>query len=186
MQDDQTVFWQSWQSKFGNSPPLGHILREALSMNWTRFYALPNGKRYASDIVEKNEILFRANTLMSEISDAGDQIWLVIDSFYRRRSRQENLLVRFDMRLVWTWFYEEEDLRVTFHAAEVVWQPHEWDFVFSSIAEDQERAVFYNATKSAVLAPYDGGFDLFAANPDKILELENKFGAWMSDRPDKL
>lgn len=61
-----------------------------------------------------------------------------------------------------------------------------FDEIFAAIANDEYRALFVDTTAAVTLAPYDGGFDILAADPEVTVLLEAGFVTWMSDREDRL
>lgn len=94
------------------------------------------------------------------------------------------------MTRVMTWVEDcdepEDQCEIAFFAQACEWKPNSLDKLFDKIANDLARAVLFSEDTQTVLAPYDGGFDVFSLQPDRIGYLEAKYRAWMSSRPDKL
>lgn len=182
-----------WHNTFGQTPPLGHELRHDFHSAWTRFHSLPESKRYADTPDERQTILLRANTLAMECFGSNAKLWLVTGytkDYLENSNDKINLLTRFEMKEVFSWVDEKEEpedqIPLIFFAARVEWKPEAFDWLFSMIAEDEERAVFFDPSADLALAPYDGGFDLIALNEERPVHLEDKYAAWISKRLDLL
>ena len=70
-------FQNFWESNYGNTPPLGHILREVFGDKWFRIHSLPNSKRYADNADEMQIILNRQNTIINDLIGKG-QAYLLL------------------------------------------------------------------------------------------------------------
>ena len=183
-------FSQVWQRVFGESPPLGHILRHDFFDHWSRFHALPKTKRYAETPGEWSLVLSKANTLATECFGDHARVWVATGCFTDLTPESNSLPDRMSMTKAMTWINGSEDpadtAEMTFFAAEHVWKPNSLDRLFREIADEQERAVLFSEDARTVLAPYDGGFDIISFLPGKIQQLETTYRSWMSSRPDKL
>lgn len=183
-------FSRAWYKAFGETPPLGHILRRDFHANWTRFHALPESKRYAETDVEKNIILSRANTLAEACFDGLEVLWVVTAQYNDSDLETNDLVAKLSMEPAFSWIDLEEEpedqIKVVFHATPVPWEQSSLDWLFAEIAEEQERAIFFSEQNGIVFAPYDGGFDVICLRLEKIRTLEVSFRTWMSERPDKL
>jgi len=183
-------FEPAWRSAFGESPPLGYVLREDQRDHWTRFHALPGSKRYAENAVERATILERANILATECFGMQKEIWISTPHIVRDIVPATDLVKRLSMKewKIWSDPSEnpEDQIEMTFFVARIDWSPGCLDELFWDIAEDRDRALLFSETDGAVLAPYDGGFDIVCLRPRKLAELEKRHRGWMSDRSDKL
>jgi hypothetical protein len=80
---------------------------------------------------------------------------------------------------------EDDDILVT-RALETTWKPDFYDRLVREVANEQECLVALAAPSSKnVYCPYDGGMDIFVFS-NTTSQLEKKFSAWLSNRPDKL
>ncbi|GAA4226650.1 DUF3885 domain-containing protein [Sagittula marina] len=182
-------FSQVWRRSFGETPPLGHVLRYDFFDYWTRFHALPKSKRYADTDKEWDTVLSRANTLARECFGDHARVWVVTGCFTDSTHRDNDLPARMLMTKAMTWIDGSEDTadqsEITFFATVHDWKPRSLDGLFSEIANDQERAVLFSVNTKTVLAPYNGGFDVISLRPGKISDLESRYRTWMSNRSDK-
>lgn len=183
-------FSEVWSRSFGQTPPLGHVLRHDYFQIWTRFHALPESKRYAESDEEAGIILERANALAAECFEQQAIVWIVTGCISEFALEDNDLTARMNMSKVMVWIDEDEapaDQREwSFFASRAAWGPSSFDRLFHDIAEDREQAVLFSEEAQTVFAPYDGGFDIISLQPGKIIELENTYSSWMSSRSDKL
>ena len=188
--DPALDFEPAWRSAYGESPPLGYVLREDHREHWTRFHALQGSKRYAENAFERATILDRANKLAVECFGLQKEIWISTPHYLRDRVPATNLVERLSMREWKTWSDPTEDpedqIEVTFFVARIEWSPGCLDELLWEIAEERDSALLFSETDGVVLAPYDGGFDIICPTPGRLTELEARYRNWMSERPDKL
>lgn len=183
-------FATAWSQSFGDTPPLGYMLRVAFPDRWTRFHALPGAKRIPEAKAEHAQVLHRANTLCTAMFPTGMPLWLTVARHAGPYDRFASGLEGYALTKALTWSDPtdppEDRSAVTFYATRLEWQPHRLDPVFSAVASGAAQAVIFAPEAPSVLAPYDGGFDVIAATPDIARGLEQELADWMSDRPDRL
>jgi len=183
-------FFRAWHHTFGDTPPIGHRLRQIFLEHWTRFHALPQARRYAETEDEWSVLLARANTLGINCFEEHARIWVVAGYQSDFQPKGHDLAVRMGMTKAMTWIDHSEDLggqvKLGFYAVAFDWSPGSLDELFGEIARDEQRALLFSEDKKTVLAPYDGGFDVVSLLPGKINSLESKFRDWMSNRSDRL
>jgi hypothetical protein len=51
--------WDAWKRHFGDLPPVGHLLLQALPLRWICIHSLPDSQRYAEEEVEYAELASR-------------------------------------------------------------------------------------------------------------------------------
>lgn len=179
-----------WQEVFSKTPPVGYFLRREFSERWTRFHALPAAKRYAETAAEKDVILHRANTLVTECFGEGDELWLITRFYPRIDDYNYDLANRFDMNIWFSWIDvtddPEDQIQTVFYAKKLVWSPNSLDWLFLEFAKGNETGLFFSEERKSVLAPYDGGFDIVFEQPQERAIFEDGFKSWMSNRSDKL
>ncbi len=180
-------FAHDWARYYDGIPPLGHMLRCEVPDRWTRFHALPESKRLADTPAERAIILDRANRLADRPFGLSGALWLsaVTGPGFGQGPVRRHRLVR-AMEFADEDPCDEESRIRAVHANRVDWRPGAFDRLFGEIAEDQERALFFDPGTGVVLAPYDGGFDIICAGQGQRTALEQEFRRWMSARPDKL
>jgi len=191
-----TNFENLWRKNFGNTPPLGHRLREKFSSRWIRFHALPISKRYADNDAEYSVIISRANTLMNEIFDSDEALYIVssradkipsvtnYDIFpYTKNSRR--------LSYAFSWMDPESEPADRFtwstHSKKLAWNEGQFNDVFLKIADEEDYGIlFANSDLSSLVAPYDGGYDLILENTKVAQTLRKKYMSWTSPRSDGL
>ncbi len=189
---DQQGFVQDWRAVFGQTPPLGYELRVDFSEMWTRFHSLPASKRYAETPDEHQIIQNRAAALISECFKKSQNLWLVValSEDLLTSSTGAAAISRHSLAKALTWEDPRCDVQdripVTFFAGKSTGKTHEFDWVIDHIADEALRALIFGPHSGNVLAPYDGGFDIFIANPKELSRLDKAHPSWMSGRPDRL
>jgi hypothetical protein len=188
--ESSNEFASSWLRDFKDYPPLAYVLRGNLTENWTRFHALPKSKRYADSDWERQIILSRANALAEECFGDRKTLWLVTQRYGKSDVVTNSLAQEEHMTHVLSWLDEDENLedqyQSEFWATKVAWNLTSLDKYFAGVAEEEYCLVLYDPATSTVLAPYDGGFDIFSFRTEFLTAIEEKYGHWMSERPDKL
>lgn len=188
--DIQNEFSRLWCEAFGKSPPLGHMLRHDFQNCWTRFHALPEAKRYAETDTEQKTILQRANALAVRCFGKTGNLWLATARYPGFETDNNDLVSRLGMTPELSWIDQtdepEDQIETVFFVTKVEWNPMSFDWLFTEIAKDDARAIWFDPSSKTVLAPYDGGFDIISLHPNKITDLETKFPKWMSERSDRL
>ena len=171
-------FQADWSRHYGALLPIGWHIRQDEARPWVRFHALPLSKRYAEDEAERATVLFRANSLGDEILGPGTSCWIV-----EARSNESDGPGELWMKsaeddddpdsLVWCFYVRSED-----------WQPGRYNEKLLAIADDQpDRAIWMSRDTGSVLAPYDGGFDLFLPTWEEVSTVKTDWRDWLSDHP---
>ncbi len=82
----------------------------------------------------------------------------------------------------------EEDEGVTFDLYGGIKQSNsrEVELLLASIMRDEIMQTVMIADNGNVIAPYEGGFDIFSDRTDEIDRLRGLFPTWLPDRPDGL
>jgi hypothetical protein len=183
-------FESSWARDFSVYPPLGYVLRQNLAGNWTRFHSLSKSKRYPETDLQRQSVLSRANTLAKECFGSRSTLWLVTEKYGEFDLETNTLIEEERMVHVLSWVDESEELadqrQREFWAAKVAWKPTSLDRYFAGVLEDEYRLVLYDPATSTLLAPYDGGFDIFSLRNEFLVSIEEKYQNWMSERLDKM
>jgi len=184
-----------WKSDMGDVAPVGHALRQYMRTNWIRFHSLPGSKRYPESELEVHEIISRHSQIASELFVPGEPLY-VYQSRYpmsrRQTSSRQSIAGRQLREVCWgfpvnpeTVAREVDDVLVT-RALVTTWKPDFYGRLVREVAHDWERMVtLVSPASKNVYCPYDGGMDIFVFSRS-IPELEAKFSAWLSSRPDRL
>lgn len=188
-----TSFAHDWQNHFPKAPPLNYLLRTRYPKLWTRFHALPESKRYAETQVERKIILDRAVEIAGYLFGNGQEIWVATCRLNYESSpgTTTKILPRLATALGFEFsrdesVFFEEPVEVEVSAVKAVWQPCQFDMLLGEIAENRENAIWFDPVSGRILAPYDGGFDIFLENGQLVADIEHEFGLWMSDLDCKL
>jgi hypothetical protein len=65
-------------------PPIGHMLKTCAPERWVRFHSLPAGQRYPETADDYDELLYRADVLVGELCQPGEDLMLVTGLYGRR------------------------------------------------------------------------------------------------------
>ena len=181
----QQEFISAWSKVFYDAPPLGYELRDRFTDKWTSFHALPLSKRYADTDDERKIILSRANELASECFNQNDAVWLITAKWDAKNelARMEHML----HVLTWHDGVEEDGFQnvIEFWATKTLWVEGSLDRYFTGVAEEEYDLVMFDSAKRLAFAPYDGGFDIIAFDPQFLENMEDRYSHWMSKRTDK-
>jgi hypothetical protein len=184
-------FLKDWEACFEDVLPDGQELRQEWPDRWTRFHGLPNAKRLAETPVDTSEILRRANTLADALFGPNEKIWVATCHWLASGDRpspkhlsQEGI----PMALCREWplpadYFEVATVPV--YVTQMDWTTNAADGLLRRAAEDCGNVVLFSPRTGRALAPYDGGFDLFA-HSRMLRRLERDHRGWMSEREDRL
>ena len=185
-----------WTATFGDHPPLGWVLREALPHRWLRIHSLPGGQRYPSSPTDTTTLLARHNAVATAV--LGDEAPVVVfvarfslsahhpqpASLNRLSLQPADALPAFPLDPP---VENGEPSFVSFAAAQVLWRHGSFDAIIKAIARDKlSDVVFLSLRTRQAYAPYDGGADLFFLNRAGRNEAKRRFHTWLSDRADGL
>ncbi|MET0173472.1 MAG: hypothetical protein ABW206_13835 [Agrobacterium vaccinii] len=162
-------FRLDWSRFHGPRQPLAYSLRQDKSVPWKRFHALPNSKRYAENEAETAIILERAYALGDAVFGNEAECWQVECRGFEACDDEpgEN-----------SWSFKVTKIR---------WRKGEHDKLLLAIADDAIGPTMWVCREhGAILAPYDGGFDLFPDSFKKVSDLAAKFQNWISPHPEGL
>ena len=184
-----------WKSDMGDVAPVGHALRQYMRSNWIRFHSLPGSKRYPESELEVHEVISRHCQIASELFVPGEQLYAYQSRYplSRRETNARQSIAGRQLREASLEFpvnpetvaREDDDVLVT-RALVTTWKPDFYDRLVQEIAHDLEYMVtLVSPASKNVYCPYDGGMDVFVFSRG-VPELEAKFSAWLSDRPDRL
>ncbi|HEY3351948.1 MAG TPA: hypothetical protein VGQ83_01745 [Polyangia bacterium] len=181
---DALALRRFWSAHFPDVPPLGWRLRAALPERWLRIHSLPGGTRYAEGEAERAEVLRRVNACCDELFAGGGRVAIILPVWVDAAPRCAGDLARLDPRVAWT--EDDDGVARRLYAATFAWRRGILDETFGDVADDKLRAVLVGLADAAVVAPYDGGVDLFAASAVERDRLAARFAQWRSQRPDGL
>lgn len=188
--DAALAFTAQWRQVFGEWPPFAWVLRCEYQERWTRFHALPDSKRYASNPSEYEEILTRARTLFEACFPDEDSVWVTTVGYDGGEELPPKLANELGMDFVFSWVDPrvglEHQTNAYFYCCRRPCVARTFDEIFKKVADEEARAVFFSEQSGIVYAPYDGGFDLICRDVQQVQSLEQRFEAWISAREDRL
>jgi len=195
----QKCFQDFWQVNYGDMPPLAHILREKLfSDKWFRIHSLPNSKRYAESDKEMQIILNRQNTLINDLIGNGQAYLLMFYAISEspKSVRFNEILnivlldsIRLDIALPEN--YEGECYFVSGFVNKI-WETSSIDTYLEKVANDEivvdfvvcecdlYRILIIDINQNRIIAPYDGGVDIFLNTQCEKDSFKSKYKDWLS------
>lgn len=186
-----------WQSEFNACKPVAHTLKNTFQNRWVRFHALPESKRYPENEHEYNEVFFRHNTIISELSTENQTLYVVATEYSDKKEHVE-LEARVGSLLPDNTYWnsvpmhepdEEGEFESYWHqyVSEVKWKPGVFDRIFRLVADDEiTNIMIININTGWVLHPYDGGCDVILADESARNRLKENHQEWLSKHPSGL
>ena len=184
--------WEAW---YPDSLPLGHHLRERYPNRWLRIWSLPGGQRWPESERDWTELLRRHRAAGDRVlSPAGDcaLIAAFVDESARLGDRWLAETFRLEplLRLEAQKLDEaaaSDDAEIDLWFAPTRWGGRLVEEAIRRRAQDQGPLFLLVALESGqVYAPYDGGADLFAPEPEAVPQLRAILREWTSPRRDGL
>lgn len=183
------LFEEAWRGAFPGGKPLAYCLREPFQARWVRFHSLPESKRYADDAGEMATILQRHNAIATDLFGEGGRCFMIQSrrdlapgevehSDYDAPIRECGLARAFA-------FVEgddpEDSATWAAHAAPVIWSHGAFDSLLERIATGEVSGLMWmNAEAARLLAPYDGGVDVFLPTTAERDALKARHASWLS------
>jgi len=176
-------FIDYWRRLYGETPLIGHALRNRFPTRWLRIHSLPESKRYAETEDERREILRRQNVLFSDLVGDGHPCELVFGYFGEENRLPENVraaLRGLQPEALTTIGPDDSPLL----KASIIWRPNACDVVLLAVADDVlETPLIVSTERSCILAPYDGGVDVIVESASLRSQLELRYASWLSRHP---
>ena len=169
-----------WRTFFGEQVPIAYLLRPRNADTWFRVHSLPESKRYPEDEAEMREVLRRHNAIVGDVLGENAECALFFPEYGQRK-----LLPILPLVASATIFYHyentEEGADIIQMAIQVDWEAHQFDSLLRMVANDEIRYISWmNLESGEVLAPYDGGADLFLSSTRRRDELRARYADWTS------
>ena len=186
-----------WQSEFNACQPIAYTLKDLFQNRWVRFHALPESKRYPENDSEYIEVLFRHNTIISELSKENQTLYVVASEYSYKKEHSE-LESRLNSLLPNNFYWntvpmhepnEEEEFKSYWHqyVSEVKWKVGVFDRIFGLVAGDEiTNIMIININSRWVFHPYDGGCDVVLVNESTRNTLKDNHKEWLSTHPEGL
>jgi hypothetical protein len=178
-----------WRKIVGeNIDPNADRLKILLKDKWVRFHSLPNSKRYPENEEEEQEVISRANSILSSVFKEGDEIFLVRSVW---SSNSEKPLLLDDEGLFWkSWIVDSDGIEYALGHAYIYlrkWRLGIFDKILLDVAHDREsNLMILNERRGVIYHPYDGGCDLVVESASKLFELRSIHSDYLSSHPSGL
>jgi len=194
----QKCFQDFWKSKYGEIPPLSHILREFFTNKWFRIHSLPDSKRYAENDVEMQIILNRQNILISDLFGSHKAYLLLFYTISKkpesaRINQISNVIMLNNIRLdiALPEYYDYECYFVSGFVNKI-WEATSIDTCLEKIANYEmitsfdacecyfSHILIIDISRNRIIAPYDGGVDIFLNTQCERDFFKSKYKDWLS------
>jgi len=188
MNDNLTAFWNE---HLAGCLPEAHTLKHSLKDRWVRFHALPESKRYPESEQEYQEILLRHNTVLTELNESLNELYIVLPMYTESSAPEEpceEIKSLFSNSTYWRSIDKLEECDVCWHlyAAKVNYTGSELDTVFRKVAnEELGNVLIISVEDKFVFHPYDGGADVILPTPASRDAIKNVHANWLSKHPDE-
>ena len=186
-------FIDYWDKEYPEAFPIGHELKWVYQDRWFRIHSLPESKRYAETEDEYKIILDRQNQLIEDLIGEGTEIAISFglytdditnDSYKELTDFGEfRKVLTIDLQKERPKEHEDETY-FDIYAMIDIWHKDNKNEILKAIADDEIRALFICPSKHCIVAPYDGGVDIFVDSTTKRNELKAKYSDWLSERED--
>jgi hypothetical protein len=177
-------FKADWKSFHPNTPPVGHLLRDAEGWNVTRFHLLPDGRKTAHNRDELHSLLKRFNTVATATLGEDAPCYLIAlqspNQDARHRQRFERLKSRYNLTPGWEFHQASDNLTYTVCSGDVTWQTNGFNRILLHIYQTELWDVIWmNKATGAVFRPYDAGADISQPTPNDLIARISAFYGWM-------
>jgi len=187
MNDNLTAFWNE---HLAGCPPEAHTLKHSLKDRWVRFHALPESKRYPESEQEYQEILFRHNTVLTELNESLNELYIVLPMYTESSAPAEpceEIKNLFSNSTYWRSIDKLEECDICWHlyAAKVKYTGGELDTVFRMVADEElGNVLIVGVEDKFVFHPYDGGADIILPSTKRRDSFRSIYSGWLSKHPE--
>ncbi len=193
-------FEKFWADKYAELLPIGHIIRNHFFHDrWFRIHSLPNSKRYADNNKEMEIILDRQNALISDLIGEQNQYLLFLSTMSDEPSENffetvPDAIILNSIRLD-TVLSEEYENEFYLHSVFInkVWLTGDLNDYLTEVANGGKtiyldgntdtftcKILIIDVMKNRIIAPYDGGVDIFLATREERDTYKIKYKNWLS------
>ena len=185
-------------TNYPNTIPVSHLFKWDHKDKWLRVHSLPKSKRYAETDDELNVLLSRQNQIISDLFGERTEILIITGEF--NWGKREGFLTdeeevfkpydfiqldHIDLHEFDSELYDRHEIyRPAF--SESRWVSNHHDKLLIEIAEDNVRALLISIESKVIIAPYDGGMDLFFNDIKTRDFYKHRYKEWLSERVDGL
>ena len=188
-----------WSATYPLTVPLPYKMRVDYSSRWFRIHSLPESQRYPSTDEELGIILYRQNTMITDLVGVKSDLLLITGEYDYNPSNSTQGQFLNDgsfshLELTKLKHIELDKLVPNPHlpdenrpgevynlfVAEVSWQYGAHDSILKDIANWVTTAMFISVAANCVIAPYDGGMDILVKDTATRDRYKEKYGDWLS------
>jgi hypothetical protein len=186
-------FLEHWRRTYGETPLVGHVLRDRFPRRWLRIHNLPDSKRYAETEDEHQEILRRQNALLSDLI-GDDRPFELVFGYYGEEDRLPGEVLA-ALRGLGPVFLamdpagepdgvSEDIAGFPLLQASLVWEPRALDVILRAVADDVlATPLLVSVERGRIVAPYDGGVDIIVESEELRDHLKARYRSWLSKHP---
>lgn len=161
---DFAAFNADWHARWPGIHPIAHELRDLAPANWVRFHSLPESQRYAETQAERNEIMSRHTTLLTELSTTvtNDNLYVITPTWsdtYAPADQSPD----FPNSTHWKTLPADAHGWTHLHIATTNTRDPDLLTLLHRVANDAAPGIIITPPNAAFLYhPYDGGADVIA------------------------
>lgn len=182
---------EQWLDAWPGCRPIGHELRHCAGERWVRFHSLPESRRYAEGEGDYAIVLQRQLAILGDLTSAVAAPVLAVARSWAAAGESSLDSVMAETASWQRWGAlptdpDEPESGVTgLHLAQMSTADQTTMVLLLMVADDETRVLFFDASLSWLLAPYDGGVDVIA-EPEVIARLRDEHPDWLSSHPSGL
>ena len=193
------AFHELWAINYPKAPPLSYLMRQLYPERWLRVHSLPEARRYPETEADWRLLLERHFTVLREVfGDLADAV--LVSSYYTVATepeheqflRENTVLNQLDFKFLSALklgkTIQEPDDNLTYWP--VITNSKLTIFfieqLFRAIAMDECRAFIIHKENGIVVAPYDGGIDIFLPDSPTRDFYRQRYQDWLSPYPSGL
>lgn len=189
-------FLARWDSWYPNAPPVGFLLRDAYPDRWLRIHTMKGSKRNPTTGWDYAELIRRYDGIAEHVLGDRSCCALVVvhecSSTWSSRFSEVGLDAHFlsDLGKLPRELWDEDQgvfaVPMCIRGAVTTWHRGAFNSLFSAAAQDRIMALLVEEHRGQVVAPYDGGADVFFATSWERDRAREQFAQWLSLREDGL
>ena len=193
---NKEFFEHFWQENYKDIAPLGYVLREHFfNDRWFRVHSLPNSKRYAENEDEKQIILDRQNKLITDLVGAQYDYLLLLSAWSEAPTAEifsefSHAIVIDSIRFNGDSCYLNEGYYLNLAIINKKWESGSIDDYLNAVANEEPLInsvscnvylfLMVDLNQNRIIAPYDGGVDIFLNTTRERDEFKLKYKEWLS------
>lgn len=181
----------TWAGLWGDAEPAGDALRRAYPHRWLRFHTLPDGARPAADEDDRAEVRRRQHEVLSHLLRPEPSAGLVAiaEDWGAPEGSAGWSAAALPARRAWRRGLPPDPTTgdtIGFFWADTALRRERADLLLELAATGDAHVVIATPHLPWLLAPYDGGMDVFLIDPRRRESLRTHGARWLSPRPDGL